>query len=770
MSSDDREPVEQPVEQPAGKSRRSDRWILGLAGAVSLYVLLEANFSYLTPLKQLAVFGSFGIVLCILMYPLRSGVFSRNSPVNLGKVVDGLCIALAIGCCFYLLAYGSELGRRAGLYTTVDLIVGAIGVVLVLEATRRSIGWALPILSIIFILYAHQSVAQQLPDWLFPHRGQDFSSLIGQTYLRTEGVFGTALSVMFKYVFLFVLFGAFLEASGATGYVIGIANRFFGSRQGGPAKVAVLASGLMGSLSGSAVANAATTGTFTIPLMKSIGFRPHIAAGIEAAASSGGALVPPVMGAGAYMMLEIINRNPPVTYLEVCQAAIIPSALYYLSIFLLVHFYAHRLAVSGETGLPRGESTAQGIPESSQAATAAELRRVERPRAEDLPLSGEDYSHARIFRWEGLIFLAAIVSLTLFMLTGSSPFRAVTYSTELVMALILLNPKSPIPLASRAVGFGIWGLTTAAILWLAPRINPWFAELNLGFALPNEWYDALIFGTSITLIAGLLAAVTRKMILTAARTCGVGGVPLIIAAACVGIIIGLVSRTGIGTGIPAAIIPLAGSNLFLALLAIMGCSIVLGMGLPSAVSYLLLATVIGPVFVDPSVGVPILAAHMFIFYFGMMAMVTPPVALAAYATASIAGAGVMQTGFAAFRFSLVGFTLPFMFVYRPELCLMSTDGGSVSILSVFLAVVAAVVGITSLAAAMAGFLFHPLNPLQRAILFVAAACALYPDQAKYGYLPFSLVDLAGAILLAAIAFWSWTGRANRTFYGGTTKG
>jgi TRAP-type uncharacterized transport system fused permease subunit len=206
--------------------------------------------------------------------------------------------------------------------------------------------------------------------------------------------------------------------------------------------------------------------------------------------------------------------------------------------------------------------------------------------------------------------------------------------------------------------------------------------------------------------------------------------------------------------VPQAIIPLAGNSLFLALLAIMGCSIVLGMGLPSAVSYLLLATVIGPVFADPSLGVPIVAAHLFIFYFGMMAMVTPPVALAAYATASIAGSGVMETGLAAFRFSLVGFTLPFMFVYRPELCLMAADGGPPEVLSVLLSVTAACVGIVSLSAAMAGYLFSPLGWMSRCVLLVAAACSLYPDQTSIGASRISVVDLFGATLLVVVGVMS----------------
>lgn len=708
-----------------------------LAGALSIYVLIEVNFSLLSPLKELALFASAGLILCFLCFPLRS----KWIPERFATASDWLLVALAAVCCGYLLYYGSGLGQRAGIYKTPDLVIGGIGLLLVLEATRRSIGWALPILAILFVLYAHESISQDLPDWLFPHRGQDFGDLIGQTYLRTEGVFGTALGVMFRYVFLFVLFGAFLEASGATGYIIALATRLFGKKAGGPAKVAVLSSGLMGSLSGSAVANAATTGVFTIPLMRSIGFRPHIAAAIEAAASSGGALMPPVMGAGAYMMMEIINRTPAVTYLEICKAAIIPAVLYYLSIFLLVHFYARRLdqvpelADSGNHN-GDGRSSKVGVDATANPLMHSGALQDSTDAAGPTQDDNTAQRQASIISFEGLTFFGALGSLMVFLLLGSSPFRAVTYSLAFVMAMILFNSRTQASLASRMLGFAVWIIASIIAHFTAPVVG--------------NWLDSMIWGMAATLVVGLLSPTWRRLIVAGFDTAARGGIPLVVAAACVGIVIGLVSRTGIGTGVPQAIIPLAGNSLFLALLAIMGCSIILGMGLPSAVSYLLLATVIGPVFADPALGVPILAAHLFIFYFGMMAMVTPPVALAAYATASIAGSGVMQTGVAAFRFSLVGFTLPFMFVYRPELCLMASDGGTPELSAVLLSVTAAVLGVLALSAAMAGYLFSPLGWPMRLVLFAAAACSLYPDQSSMGASRISMIDLIGAALLVFV--------------------
>jgi len=683
-----------------------------IAAALAVYVLVEVSIPMLPPLGELAVFGGFGLVLCFL------GV--KPAASRLGRIVDIILAVAAVICCGYLVVQSEALGQRAALYTTPDLVIGGLGMLLVLEAARRSVGWSLPILAVLFLLYAHESVARSLPDWLFPHRGQDLQAIIGQTWLRSEGVFGTAMGVMFRYVFLFVLFGAVLEAAGATGWVIGVAERLFGKRAGGPAKVAVLASGLMGSLSGSAVANAATTGTFTIPLMRGIGFSPAIAAGIEAAASSGGALVPPVMGAGAYMMLEIINRDPPVRFLEIVQAALIPAILYYLSIFLLVHFYARRLDESSD--VDRGDGA--GAP--GKAAQA----------------SGPADDRAAVFSLEGLTFVGALGGLMVLLFVGFSPFRAVSIATCFAMAMILVNPRTGGSWLSRASAAATWaGLSVGAQLAFPGQVG-WGEAPIAGLA------GLLIVLAIVSLFVPLWGGKVGRLI----RTTAVGGVPLVAAAACVGIIIGLVSRTGIGTGVPAAIIPLAGNSLFLALLAIMGCSLVLGMGLPSAVSYLLLATIIGPVFTDPTLGVPILAAHLFIFYFGMMAMVTPPVALAAYATASIAGADVMRASLAAFRFSLVGFTLPYMFVYRPALCLMNHDGGPPAPLAVVGAVAGAVVGIVALAAGMAGYLNARLSWPLRLVCFAAAACALAPDSLSIAGTGFSFVDLAGLGMLVGVAF------------------
>jgi len=640
----------------AGSWRQVSNYALGTL--LCLFTLVEINYPNLTPQSRLAVFAALGLVLCFVNRPLHPKLKDRFVFVGL----DLLLAVAAAACCLWVVVQneplfeswwlsGQSLGSRAGVETEADFAIGLVGLLLVLEATRRAIGWALPLLAGAFLAYAYTGAG--LPDWLFPHRGYGVERIVAQTFLQSQGVFGTALKVMFTYVFLFVVFGALLRATGATEYIIFMARRLLGGTPGGPAKVSVLSSGMMGSLSGSAVANTATTGTFTIPMMRSSGFKAEIAAGVEAAASSGGALVPPVMGAGAYMMLEIVQ--PPVTYLEIIRAALLPALLYYLSLLVIVHFYARRIGV----GAAR-ESTQGGA----------------------------------LLRFEGLVFFVSLAGLIALLLSGYTVFRAVSWSLLLIVVTSAFNARTRIQLR------------------------------KLGEVLVRSAKDA---------------------------------VPLVCAASCVGIVIGIVTLTGIGTRLPTMIVDLAQDSLLSALILIMVSSIILGMGLPSAVCYLLMATLIGPVLSD--LGVVPLGAHLFIFYFGMMSMVTPPVALAAYTAGSIAGASIMKTSFAAFRFALVGFTLPYMFVFRPELLMLSADGETATFVSIAAAVLLAVLGIVPFAAGIAGYLRGPLTPLLRALCFAAAAALLMPGfEVAVGGAAIPVLAVGGFALLAFVTWFSRRGR------------
>lgn len=581
--------------------------------ALCLFTLSEVNYPFLEPQAQLAGFALLGLTLVFLKLPLhprfKDAVWSRYL-----DWVLVLLVWIAFGYVFIqsdqhfqsFWVDGQALGNRAGQETPRDYAIGLIGLLLVLEAARRAIGWTLPILAGLFIAYAF--FGQAMPDWLFPHRGYSLDRIVGQTFLHSSGVFGIALKVMFTYVFLFVLFGALLERTGATGFIIDFARKLFRKSAGGPAKVSVISSGMMGSLSGSAVANTATTGTFTIPMMRASGFNPSTAAGVEAAASSGGALVPPVMGAGAYMMLELI---PGITFLEIVKAAAIPAMLYYAALLLIVHFTAKKVGAGSE-----------------------KVEEENKPDPHPYP---------------GVIFFVAFIALILLLVIGYTPFRAVSLTLLVIV---------------------IMGLFTK--------------ETRLGF---KEIIDAFVSSSR-------------------------SGVTLVAAAACVGIIIGVVTLTGVGSKLPGALLPIAQNNLVLALGVLMVATIILGMGLPSAVCYLLMATLVGPVLGD--MGVEILAAHLFIFYFGMMSMVTPPVALAAYTAGTIAGADIMKTGLAAFRFALIGFALPFAFVLRPELLLIGSP------LSTIFAIAVTVVAVQALAVAISGYWFTNLEMWQRTLFLIAA--------------------------------------------------
>lgn len=664
---------------------------------LSLFTLYEVNYGTLPPLSQLAIFALLGMILCFLMYPVHPKL--KDNAVL--KVVDLVLCAGVVVSCGYLLVEGTALtNERVGRFTSTDIAMALVGTLLVLEATRRSIGWALPILAGVFLVYALAGSA--MPDWAFPHKGYEFDRIVAKCFLGSQGIFGVAMRVMFTYVFLFVVFGAFLEMSGATKYIIDFAQRVFGRFSGGPAMVSVAGSGLMGSLSGSAVANAVTTGTFTIPMMRSAGFRPHLAGGITAAAASGGALMPPVMGAGAYMMLEIID--PPVTFLQIVKAAVVPAILYYTSLLLIVFFYSRRFGTSG--------------------------------------IEADEGPPPSLFQFSGVVFFGALGALVVFLLVGFTPFRAVTYSMEVILVLSVVSPHVKISRGGRYLALAVFALITGGVAWFRSRQSD-------GGPLSNweSWADAAIPGMISLLLVGMLHPTWRPLIYDAFRKSARGGVALVAASAAVGIVMGMVGLTGVGTAFPNMIVPLAQESLFLALLAIMVCSIVLGMGLPSAVCYLLMATLIGPVL--SKLGVPPLAAHLFIFYFGMMSMVTPPVALAAYASASIADSKIMPTAFASFRIALVGFTLPFMFIYRPELLLMDATGADAGLPEITLAIGVALLGILALAVGIAGHFVHTLSVPSRVLAFIAASLLLYP------HLP---ANTGGAVLFVVVVVLNLRGR------------
>jgi TRAP transporter 4TM/12TM fusion protein len=660
---------------------------------LALFVLAAVNFNLFDEQPNLALFGMLGMVLVFLSRPLVTR-WADRLPLKIFDVALIIASVVVFGYVFVqsermldrFWVDGTLLGNRAGNEKPFDFMIAGIGLVLVLEATRRSIGWTLPILCVIFVLYA--LFGQSMPDWLFPHRGSSWQQIAQKTFLQAGGVFGIALRVMFMYVFLFVLFGTLLEQTGATGYVIRFARRLFRGSTGGPAKVAVVSSGLMGSLSGSAVANTATTGTFTIPLMKSTGFSAESAGGVEAAASSGGALMPPIMGAGAYMMLEMVE--PAVTYVQIIKAALIPAILYYTALLMTVHFHAKRIG-------------AQPDPE----------------------MDADDAE--KMSAYQGFVFFGSFVILILMLVSGYTAFRAVSVSLIGILFLSGLSPHTRLisfpkdrP-AARWIVAGAFAVLVGLAIVIALLANngesgdsDWGAKDRVLSLFSNLVFQ--LAAAAFVLVVAFACDVSKisKALIGAAR----GGMALIVAASCVGIILGVVDLTGLGAALPAQIQGLANDNAILALLLLMVSTIILGMGLPSAVCYLLMAILVGSVLT--TLNTPPLAAHLFIFYFGMMSMVTPPVALAAYAAAAIANGDVMKTAFSAFRFSLVGFALPFAFVLKPELLMLTVDNQPAAPLMIAAMVGITLVGTLGLAASIAGFASYRLGWITRGILLVAS--------------------------------------------------
>ncbi len=681
------------------------RWLSGtvavLGVVISLYTLIEVNFNWLQPQASLALFALLGYAGCFAL--AWGAARSRWS-----AILQAMLLALSTLCFAYIVVQtqpvfqsvwpqGQALGNRVAQETLVDTLVGVVGLLVVLYAAQRTLGWTVPLLAVAFVAHSwycylsSQYGWPMLPEWMLPHRGQAPRDLVSTAFLQSQGVLGQAMNVMFRYVFLFIVFGAMLEMSGATQFIIQFSQRMFSRSPGGPAKMAVLASGMMGSLSGSAVANAVTTGTFTIPMMRNSGFRAHDAAAVEAAAGSGGALVPPVMGAGAYMMLEFIE--PPVTYLEIVRAAIIPAMLYYWSLFVAVHFYARRL---GTTGRLRMEERSGPQP--------------------PLPV------------YSGAIFVASLTVLLGLLIGGASPFRAVSGALVVILGMSVFAPQLGLSRFGRAVAVTLF-MAIAVGHQIYVRTATDFFALADGMARQGEsLLNSSILGMFGLIGWSLVDPVWRRSSWPGLANTLRNGIPLITAAACVGIIIGVVQQTGIANDFSQVMKQIVEHNLLLALLGIMVTSIILGLGVPSVVCYLLIATIMGSLLKE--LGVVPLAAHLFIFYFGLMSMVTPPVALAAYAAASIAGANALQTSWSAFRFALVGFTLPFMFVYRPVLLLLGQDGGPLGWddAGYFVSgLISSCVGIVALAACLQGYFRGPLGWRWRLVLLLSSLLLIAPD-------------------------------------------
>jgi TRAP transporter 4TM/12TM fusion protein len=575
-----------------------------IAVGMSTFHIWALGFTVLEPWHLTTVHILFATVLIFLFFPLRP----NNVPLRL---LDIACALLAVATYLYVFYDYEGLLSRAGFMPNgLDMFFGIAAVLLTLEVTRRTTGLALPIVAICALLYAR--FGNVLPGML-GHRDYAAARIVSFVY-SLDGIFSSALQVSATYIFLFVLFGAFLQTSGAGDFFLKLASSAVGSIRGGPAKIAIFASALFGTISGSAVANCASCGAVTIPLMKRSGYAPHFAGAVEAVASTGGQIMPPIMGAGAFIIADIVG----VSYWTVAIAAIIPALLYFTAAFLGVDFEAQK---SGLRGIDRAE----------------------------LPVFRE------VMLKEGYLLLPVLV--LLFSLT------------------VLLN--SPIRAALLALA------TTVVVSYFR-------AQTRLGL---RKLIEAMAAGAR-------------------------GALEVAAACACAGIVVGILNLTGLGQIIAAVVIELSHGVILIALILSMLVCIVLGMGLPTTPAYIIAAAVVAPSLVK--MGLPPLQAHLFVFYFACIAVITPPVALASYTAAAIAKASPMKVSMAAVKLGIAAFIIPYFFVFNPALI------GHGSVFQVSTALVTALVGIYFLAAAVAGYFLRPINWVLRICFIVGSVLLIEP--------------------------------------------
>ena len=622
----DTEAVQEKYDKDARTRQFSNKtivWVVTIVAVLYSLFHLYMVFNPMPALQQRSIHVAVGLALVYMLYPM----FKKQDRSKL-PVLDWVLAAISLFTAGYILIeYDAIVTERGGIPNTIDIIMAIITVVLILEAARRVTGWILPILALVFLAYPFFSHMDFLPNMMMT-RPFDAGDIFGQLYLKTEGLYSTAIGASVNFIFLFILFGAFLQKSGMGQFFNDLAMALAGAQKGGPAKVAVVSSGFMGSINGAAVANVVSTGAFTIPLMKKVGYHKNFAGAVEASASVGGQILPPIMGASAFIMAETTGIN----YGTIALAALLPAILYYFAVILQVHYRA-------------GKRDLKGIPKA------------------DLPRVKE------VMKERGHLLI------------------------PLVGLIVMLFMNMPIP---RAAIFTIFLTIIVATLRKTTRMS--FRDI----------FDGLALGAQQAL-------------------------SVMIACAVVGIIIGVVSLTSFGAIMTSAIAGLGAGSLFLTLFFTMIASMVLGMGLPSIPAYIITATMAAPALAE--FDVPILLAHMFVFYFGIFANVTPPVALAAFAGAGIADGDPMRTGFQALKLSLAGFLIPFIFIYEPALLLIDVEGlmtnardyPMASFIDVAIVLVSTGIGLVALSAGLEGFFKTHINPIFRVLLIASALLLVVPE-------------------------------------------
>ena len=613
------------------------KYVVDGVAIVFTVFMLAANLRLLNISNLQIRFAALAFVLFLgfMIYP-----FSSKKIGTTAGVFDLLIALIAASPCLYLLANYTNILKTGTQVGPKELILGSILLLALVEIVRRSAGWALPVLAIIFFLYGH--FGEMMPGVL-NHKNISFSRLIGQLYLGTDGIFGTAFGVACTYIFLFVFFGALINQSGMGQLFNDLANSIAGDRPGGPAKVAIISSGLMGMINGSGAANVVTTGTFTIPLMKRLGYKSSFAGAVEAVASCGGQIMPPVMGAAAFVMAEYLGCS----YSVIMIAALLPAILYYFSVYMVVDLEAKRLKLNG-----------------ADKSTLPKLSKVLLER--------------------GVLFIPVIV-LIIMMLRGRTAIYSVYFS---MAALVIINI--------------IFGLLSK------------FGHGGIKLLTPRDYIR-------------LLASASK------------GVVGIMLSCAIIGVVVGVLSLTGLGLMLANTIIKLSGGYLFTTMLLTMVVCIILGMGLPITPSYIIVSTIAAPALIE--LHVPLIAAHMFVLYFCAMSAITPPVALAAFAAAGICGDSPWNVGWQAVRLGIAGFLIPFAFVYGPQLLFVNYD-----IPSLVWTTVTCCIGLFAMACGSIGYFKGNLPIVVRCILIISAIFCVMPE---------TVTDLIGIALLAVCFIFSY---------------
>lgn len=599
--------------------RRYSDWKKYLIIAISVVFCLFQLYSILsgriTAQIVRATHLSFVMLLAYLLFPMK-----KDMPKDKLPWYDVILAVIGAASWAYISFNFEALIRRAGIYTTTDIIIGIIGILLVFEACRRIVGLPILIISIVFIIYA--LFGAYAPGFL-NHRGYSLQRLVSHLFYNTEGIMGTPIGASATFIFLFIFFGALLDKTGIGQFFIDICNAIAGGFDGGPAKVAVLTSAMFGTVSGSSVSNTVGTGSFTIPMMKSLGYRPEFAGAVEASASTGGQLMPPIMGAASFLMAESLG----IPYMEVAKAAIIPAILYFTGIFIMVHLEAKK---TGLKGLSR----------------------------DSLPKIGE------LLMKKGYLVI---------------PLATIIYFFVL---------------GKTAIYAGLMGIIAAGLVAIVNSIVDIIMKRQVSFGFKD--------------LIDVFVNAARNIISVA------------VACAMAGIIIGVITLTGLGLKIGAGLISISGGIPLLLLFLTMVSSIILGMGVPTTANYLITSTIAASAIIG--LGYEPLAAHMFVFYFGIIADVTPPVALAAMAGAAIAKSDPLKTGIEATKLSIGAFIIPYMFIFNPDILMINT-----TIADVIPILITSLIGMFGVSAGLEGYVFRKCKAYERILFIIAGLLSIYPE-------------------------------------------